>query len=200
MIIKTKEDIKKAKNKIVTCICTDCNKQYSIPLKILKENNELRCRKCYNIKHKVKRVVKIMKMNTFEKLDEKRGYKYNDLYFENSWSLAYYIWLKDHNKKFEYQISLPLFYIDDDNIKRNHYFDFLVEGKYVEIIGKHFFNEKDEPFNNYSKKYWWKKYQFLIDNNVYIMREKEAFSYVKYVNEKYGKNFIKSHKIKKLIK
>ena len=35
----------------------------------------------------------------------------------------------------------------------------------------------------------------LLKNNVYIMREKEAFTYVKYVNEKYGKDFIKSHKI-----
>lgn len=29
-------------------------------------------------------------------------YKYNELYFDSSWELAYYIWLKDHNVKFEY--------------------------------------------------------------------------------------------------
>lgn len=125
----------------------------------------------------------------------KRGLVYNDIYFDSSWELAYYIWLTDNKKSFIYQPQMPLLYKDDEGTDRQYFPDFLVEGQFVEIKGNQFFNEKDEPFDLYKKKYWWSKYNALIKYNVYIMREAEAFTYVKYVNEKYGKNFLKSHKL-----
>ena len=128
---------------------------------------------------------------------KKRGLIFDEIYFDSSWELAFYIWLKDNNKQFIYHPNTPIEYLDDTNTIRFYYPDFLVEGKFIEIKGNQFFNEKDEPYNLYKKEYWWNKYNMLLNNNVYIMREKEAFIYVKYVNEKYGKDFIKSHKITK---
>lgn len=128
---------------------------------------------------------------------KKRGLIFDEIYFDSSWELAFYIWLKDNNKQFIYHPNTPIEYLDDTNTIRFYYPDFLVEGKFIEIKGNQFFNEKEEPYNLYKKEYWWNKYNMLVNNNVYIMREKEAFTYVKYVNEKYGKNFIKSHKITK---
>lgn len=141
-------------------------------------------------------VQKALKSKHFETL-KKRGLVYNGVYFDSSWELAYYIWLTDNNKKFIYQPQTPIEYIDENNVKRLYYPDFLVDGKFIEIKGNQFFNEKNEPYNLYKKEYWWNKYNILVENGIYIMREKEAFIYVKYVNEKYGKDFIKSHKITK---
>ena len=36
-------------------------------------------------------------------------YKYNDLKFDSSWELAYYIWLKDNNIQFTYQPRPAIF-------------------------------------------------------------------------------------------
>ena len=144
---------------------------------------------------KIKDVVEKALKNKSSGILKKRGFIYDELYFDSSWELAYYIWLKDNNKQFIYHPETPIYYIDDTGETRQYYPDFLVEGKFIEIKGNQFFNEKDEPYNLYKKEYWWNKYNMLLNNNVYIMREKEAFTYVKYVNEKYGKDFIKSLKI-----
>lgn len=125
----------------------------------------------------------------------KRGLIYNNIYFDSTWELAYYIWLTDNKKDFTYQPQPSLLYIDENSIERQYYPDFLVDGQLIEIKGSQFFNEKDEPYNLYRKEYWWHKYNFLIKHKIYIMREKEAFMYVKYVNEKYGKDYLKSFKI-----
>lgn len=127
---------------------------------------------------------------------KKRGLIYNEIYFDSSWELAYYIWLKDNNIKFTYQPKISFSYKDINGIDRQIFPDFLVEDKLIEIKGNQFFNKNDEPYDLYKKSFWWEKYSCLIKNNIYIMREKEAFSYVKYVNEKYGKNFLSSFKIK----
>lgn len=139
-------------------------------------------------------VEKALESKHFEIL-KKRGLIYNNIYFDSSWELAYYIWLKDHNISFEYQPQSPIEYIDEKGINRLYFPDFLVKNRFIEIKGNQFFNEKGEPYNLYKKEYWWNKYNVLIENNIYIMKEDEAFTYVKYVNNKYGKNYLKSFKI-----
>ena len=201
MILKTKEDIKKAiKGKVTTvsCICSKCGLQYTVSIKTLKKTNVLLCRKCYHSKKPKKQETEISEIKKPEHIKDfkKRGFIYNKIYFDSSWKIAYYIWLKDNNKKFIYQPDTPIEYIDKDCEIRKHYPDFLVEGKFIEIKGDQFFNELGEPYNLYKKEYWSSLYNSLIKNNVYIMREKEAFTYVKYVNEKYGKDFLKQYKIK----
>lgn len=193
MILKTKEDIEKiikSKVTVVTCICENCNKQYSVAVKILKKTKNLLCRKCNNIKNNEKRVVIIKK-----EFDTKRGYSYNNIYFDSSWKLAFYIWLKENNKQFIYQPEFFIDYIDDNGINRRYSPDFLVEGKFYEIKGSQFFNEKNEPYNHYTKSFWWNKYNCLIKNNIYIMKEDEVLVYVRYVNKKYGNKYLKSFKV-----
>ena len=151
----------------------------------------------YGVDNPMKRpeiVQKALETKHFDVL-KKRGLVYNGVYFDSSWELAYYIWLTDNNKSFIYHPNISINYLDDNNIERQYFPDFLVEGRFIEIKGNQFFNEKDEPYNLYKKEYWWKKYNMLIANNIYIMREKEAFTYVKYVNENYGKDYIKSFKM-----
>lgn len=56
-------------------------------------------------------------------------YLYNDLIFDSSWELVYYMWLSDSNVDFVYKPS-PLVFASG---QRRYYPDFLVEGEYVEI-------------------------------------------------------------------
>jgi hypothetical protein len=123
-------------------------------------------------------------------------YFYNERTFDSSWEIAYYIWLTDHNKQFVYHPNIPLKYIGDDGLDHNCYVDFLVEGKFYEIKGSQFFNEKNEPFNMYTQKYWWGKFQAFIENNVTILKEEDIKVYLKYVSDKYGKDYIKQFKFK----
>jgi hypothetical protein len=163
----------------------------------LKKQNTLGLKK-YGVDNSMKNneiVQKALETKHFEVL-RKRGLVYDEIYFDNSWELAYYIWLKDNDKKFIYQPKISIKYIDKNGVERLYYPDFLVEGRFIEIKGNQFFNENGEPYNLYKKEYWWEKYNILIKNNIYIMREQEAFTYVKYVNEKYGKDFLKQYKIK----
>lgn len=197
MILKTEDDIDKViKRKATTaaCVCSDCGLQYTVSIKLLKETRKLLCRKCYAKAKKQNPKNEVIVPKHIKEF-KKRGFVNDKIYFDSLWKLAYYIWLIDNNKKFVYQPNTPIDYIDKDGTTRQYYPDFLVEGRFIEIKGNQFFNENNEPYNLYKKEYWWSLYNALLNNKVYIMREQEAFTYVKYVNEKYGKEFFKQRKI-----
>lgn len=125
-----------------------------------------------------------------------KGYFYNDIHFDSSWELAYYIWLKDQEIDFIYHPDFSLEYLDDNGELHCYWPDFLVEGQFVEIKGDHFFNEKGEPYNQYAKEFWWNKYQALLDNKVKIIRFDEVRKYLQYVKKMYGGGYLKSFKRK----
>lgn len=125
------------------------------------------------------------------------GYLYNNIHFDSSWELAYYIWLSDNNKQFIYHPEFSIAYTDDNGIDRVYFPDFLVEGKFVEIKGEQFFNKEGEPYNLYKKEFWKNKYNMLIKNNIEILRQPDINNILKYIKNKYGKQYLKSFKIKK---
>lgn len=125
-----------------------------------------------------------------------KGYLYEGIRFDSGWELALYIWYKDHCMSAIYH---PKYYIEyeDENGKEHIYWpDFLVNGQFIETKGDQFFNDKDEPFNKYTRTFWWNKYNALTKNNVKIMRKEDMIPYVKYVNDTYGKGYLKSFKVK----
>ena len=121
-------------------------------------------------------------------------YIFNNECFDSSWELAYYIYLMDNKIDFLYQPDTPLEYLDENKKKRLYYPDFLVNGEFQEIKGNQFFNESGEPYNMYKKEFWWEKYNLMLSNNIKIIRQDEALKYVKYVNKKYGVDFLKNCK------
>lgn len=189
MIVITTEDIKQVKTSTATCICSRCGKQYTVSLNTLKKTNKIECRKCFN---KLKK--KTLSQLNYPELN-KRGFIYNNVYFDSSWKLAFFIWLSDNDKNFVFQPRFPLRYKDSNGVSRCVYPDFLVEGKFCIIKGKAFFNDKDEPYNTYKKEYWTEEYNTLVKNNVSIIKQKDADVYVDYVNKKYGKDFLRAHKL-----
>ena len=133
----------------------------------------------------------------FESQKRFKAYRYKDINFDSSYELAFYIYLEDHHKNFLYQPDLPLKYIGSDSKEHNYFPDFLVNGNFYEIKGGQFFNEAGEPYNPYSKSYWWEKYNAMVEAGVHILREKDIKDYLTYVKDTYGENYLKSFKIKR---
>lgn len=140
---------------------------------------------------------KIRDSGGFYNANRLKSYVYDNLNFDSSYELAYYIYLKDHNIPFEYQPNLFFTYLDENNIEHRYFPDFLIENQLYEIKGDQFFNKSGEPYNCYNKKYWWEKYNLIINNNIKILREKDIEPYIKYVSDNYGKHFLKSCKRKR---
>ena len=114
---------------------------------------------------------------------------YDKVYFDSSWELIYYIWLKDNNIKFEYQKDKIPYYFN--NKLRYYEVDFTVEGKYVEIKGPQSFDKNGNMINIYDRTLddvANHKYYCMLSNNVEIITNIEP--YENYVNNKYGKNYL----------
>ena len=124
-----------------------------------------------------------------------KKYGFDNNLFDSSWELAYYIWLKDKGISFEYHTQ-KIEYIGDDGKNHTYFPDFIVNGKIVEIKGDHFFNEKGEPFNKYTKRSWKAKYDLILQKGGQIFRFEDIKPYLNYVKENYGDGFLKQWKIK----
>src|SRR5574344_1163009 len=124
-----------------------------------------------------------------------KKYGFDNNLFDSSWELAYYIWLKDKGISFEYHTQ-KIEYIGDDGKNHIYFPDFIVNGKIVEIKGDHFFNEKGEPFNKYTKRSWKAKYDLILQKGGQIFRFEDIKPYLSYVKENYGDGFLKQWKIK----
>ena len=119
-----------------------------------------------------------------------RYYRYNNILFDSSWELAYYIWLKDNKIQFKYQPDLNLTYIGKDKKLHTYLPDFLLldTNTIVELKG-------DNAFTNglpiRDKKYpWFEKYQCMLDNNVKILQYNDIFPILSYIKTKYGKYYL----------
>ena len=98
-------------------------------------------------------------------------YKYNNIIFDSSWELAYYIWLNDNNIKFIYQPNLNIKYLDKNNKEHQYLPDFyLCDSKQIiEIKGDDAFNKDGLPIR-YNKYPWFEKYDCMLKNNVKIYK------------------------------
>lgn len=139
-------------------------------------------------------------IETYGKIGSVSGYLYNDIHFDSSWELAYYIWLVDNKKQFIYHPSFNIEYLGSDEKMHIYCPDFLVEGKFYEIKGTQFFNEKGEPYNFYTKQYWYEKYDLIKKNNIIILKKEDINFYLKYVSNTYGKDYLKQFKKKNMVK
>ena len=127
-----------------------------------------------------------------------KRYIYNNISFDSKPELAYYIWLKDNNIKFEYQpnVSFEYEYAGEKHIYEP---DFIVENIYIEIKGDHFFKEDGtmcNPYDHSQDKLYEAKHQCMLSNNVKIIRSNEYKTYMQYVERKYGKDYLQSFKNK----
>lgn len=127
----------------------------------------------------------------------KKLYSYNNLIFHSKPELCFYIYHLDNNIPIEYEPKPYYEYYYENEL---HYYkpDFLVNNEQLyEIKGDQFFNENKMvcPYDHSYDGLYEAKHQCMIKNNVIILKYKEYMKYVKYINEKYGKDFLKQYKI-----
>lgn len=123
-----------------------------------------------------------------------KSYIYENINFDSSWELAFYIYLRDHNRSFIYHPNFYMKYIDEEGVERTYKPDFLVEGKFYEIKGDQFFDENGNPYDSYHKKSWKAKYDKIVENGVLILRFDDIKKYLRYIKDTYGKNYLKQFK------
>lgn len=116
-------------------------------------------------------------------------YKYNDLKFDSSWELAYYIWLKDNNIQFTYQPRPAILYFwNGDNKYHKYYPDFIVNDEIIEIKNPYLYSKfllegtKDNA-----------KYKKMLEYNVKILTD--CYDYLNYIELQYGKNYLDEFKL-----
>ncbi|MGM9968820.1 MAG: hypothetical protein ACI35S_00320 [Anaeroplasma sp.] len=128
----------------------------------------------------------------FFKRNKYKRYKFNEIYFDSSWEMAFYVYLKDHNIDFEYQPNIKFEYNFNNKIHKYHP-DFKVNNEIIEIKGEQFFdNDKMiNPFDRAQDDLYEAKHQCMIKNNVIIIKNCEK--YINYFIKKYGN--IKDFKI-----
>lgn len=128
-------------------------------------------------------------INLFKESHKK--YSYDNKLFDSSWELCLYIWLKDHNVRFEYQ---PGYFKYTFNSETKYYYpDFKIYNTFVEIKGSHFFDlntgKMINPYDRTQDEMYEAKHQCMLENNVHIILD--CSTYINYVKNKYGKQFIK---------
>lgn len=126
----------------------------------------------------------------------RKRYNYNGISFDSSWELAVYIYAIDHNMNIE-RAPVAIEY-EHNGIIHNYIPDFRINGKLVEIKSDHFFldGKMINPYNRLEDDIFEAKHQCMIENNVEIWKYEEIKLILKYLEEKYSKNWL-NHFIKK---
>lgn len=129
-------------------------------------------------------------MNRYGKCVFSHNYLYKNIKFNSSWELAYYIWLKDNKVDFEYQLE-PIPYKVENKTK--YYIpDFRVNGCIIEIKNTYLLNKLIKGETEKHKA----KYKCMLENNVLIISKTELYPVFKYIERKYGKNYLKQFSTK----
>lgn len=125
-----------------------------------------------------------------------KRYNYKNILFDSSPELALFIYLSDSNISFTYHPEI-VFYYFYNNKKYCYFPDFKVENELWEIKGDHFFNKFGElidPYDASNNERCKFKYECMLINNVKILKTSEYSFYTNYINDKYGKNYLKQFK------
>lgn len=126
-------------------------------------------------------------------------YYYDGEKFDSSWELALWIYAKDHGETIFREPCRISFTF---NGKVHYYFpDFYYDGKYMEIKGPHLLSDegfKDIYHKDNREQLYQAKYQDMLKRDIIIMGEQEMIPYIKYVEEHYGKNYLRQFKLQRL--
>lgn len=125
-------------------------------------------------------------------------YIFNNVNFRSLPEFCFYVYLIDHSIRFSYQAKkLP--YLDSNGITHFYIPDFIVYNTYVEIKGPHLI-KNGHLWNPFSKEFSYEKEQCMIKYNVKIFTKEIYIKYINYVLNKYGQEFINSHRKKTIDK
>ena len=130
-----------------------------------------------------------------------KKYLYNNIHFDSSYELAFYIYLQDHynQDEFEYHPS-ELEYKDIEGNSHKYYPDFKIKDQLIEIKGEHMLNENKELIDFYGKDknqdIYFCKQKCMEENKVKLITKDDLENVFNYVKTTYGSNYLTSFKIK----
>ena len=117
-------------------------------------------------------------------------YYYDKIYFDSSWELGYYIWLTDNNVKFEFHPTKSFDYIFEN--KQHKYFpDFIIDDLIFDVKSDYLLKKMqiENTLDN-------AKYKCMIEHNAIILDSKYIKFVFHYLNNVYGRNYLKQYKVK----
>lgn len=120
-------------------------------------------------------------------LNKPKKYVYDNRFFDSSWEIAYYIWLKDHNIQFEFHPDIAFKYVTTDGKEHKYFPDFKIGDEFIEIKGNHLLENTWSPPEKIS----------CIKEHGKILGAEEIKPYLNYILNKYGKNYLKQFKRQK---
>jgi hypothetical protein len=120
-------------------------------------------------------------------------YIINEKKFDSSWEVAYFLWLEDQHIDFIYKPKEIEYQGSDGKI--HHYYPDFYTDHYIEIKGDHLYRNGVLTSPS-GKKLFLEKTQCYKENNVEIITSSKLKPIMEWVEEKYGKNYISSFKIK----
>lgn len=122
----------------------------------------------------------------------RRKYTYDNVQFDSFPELSYYIWLTDHGISFEYQPNVVFTYVYDNKVRTYHPdFKLVDTNEIIDIKCSSSFVDGKLIclFDRSLDGVYEAKHQCMLENNVHIMLDDEYMQYVKYVEQKFGKDF-----------
>lgn len=132
-----------------------------------------------------------------KKYANNRRYRYDNELFDSSWELYLWIYALDNGhtiihlpKRFEYEYNNKIHY---------YYPDFEYNGVLIDVKGSHFISDSGELTAVYSgddSQLIAAKWQCMIDNNVKLFTFDNLKPAIDWVNDKYGKDYIKQFSLK----
>lgn len=170
-----------------------CLQKYGVKstnqLESVKRKKELACLKHYGVpSHNQAPEVRRKQMS---------HYLYDQMYFDSKPELSLYIYLKDNHIDFKYQPKVRLEYVF--NGKRHAYFpDFIIEGHFVELKGSHMVDAQTGkwicPWDATLNDQYQAKHEYVQSIGVKILYTDYYQKYIDYINEKYGKYYLRQFK------
>lgn len=121
-------------------------------------------------------------------------YTYQGTNFDSSWELAFYIYHVDMGDLITYQPNI-YFEFECANKKHRCFPDFSIGDVLYEVKGAQFIDQITgqwvDPYKTHNDEFYEAKHKTLIQNKVHIIGKEEIAPYLKYVEDKYGKNYLK---------
>jgi hypothetical protein len=152
------------------------------------------------VKEKVKQtnLDKYGVINQFQAADFKnkawKKYTYNELKFDSTWELALYIYAIDHNEKIIREPKRFSYIVEG----KKHFYtpDFWYKNSFIDIKGDHLLKDGliVDPYGKLSEQELFAKNECIKKNNVLLMTREDISFAFNYVNEKYGKKYLKQFK------
>ena len=131
------------------------------------------------------------------KFSNSRRYKYNDELFDSSWELYLWIYALNNNISIKH-LPCRFEYYYNDSI--HYYFpDFEYDGNLIDIKGPQFISEDGglkTLYNTDDPERIKAKWQCMLDHNVKLFTLEELKPIMTWVDNKYGKDYIKQYNLK----